>query len=105
MTVPAAERSEERTEAVIINGPRRGEIVLLPGEAFEFSPEEEALIDQMIASAERIAAMARNIAVETRRSRRSCGRPARTGSESPRGQFTMTVSGSRPRRGPAPRLA
>ncbi len=59
MTVPA-----ERTEAVIINGPRRGEIVQLPADSLQLSPEEEALIDQMIASADRIAQMARSIAVE-----------------------------------------
>jgi hypothetical protein len=58
--------SAGRVEAVIISGPRRGEIVTLPEADLAFSAEDEALIEEMIASAHRMEAIARGMAEDTR---------------------------------------
>jgi hypothetical protein len=65
MSVPTSPPTEERIEAVIISGPRRGEIIELPAEAWNFTPEQEALLDEMIASANRMAETAQRMARET----------------------------------------
>jgi hypothetical protein len=55
-----------RVEAVIISGPRRGEIVTLPEGDVAFSVQDEALIEEMIASANRMEAIARGMVEGTR---------------------------------------
>jgi hypothetical protein len=64
MSVAAEPPTAEPTEAVIINGPLRGQIVELPASSIQFTPEQEALLDEMIASENRIAEMAQRIARE-----------------------------------------
>jgi hypothetical protein len=57
---------DERTEAVIISGPRRGQIVTLPINELTADMEVEALLDAMVSSAQRMAETARSMAEETR---------------------------------------
>ena len=64
MSVPAANPLEERTEAVIISGPRRGQIVELPSQEPQLTAEEEALLDAAVASALRIAAMVKDMSAQ-----------------------------------------
>ncbi len=55
MAIPAP-TAEERDEAVIISGPRKGEFITISrsGEA-AVPPEAEAMLEEMIATADRIA--------------------------------------------------
>ncbi|MBV9849575.1 MAG: hypothetical protein JO250_07795 [Armatimonadetes bacterium] len=66
MTV-AANPGTETVEAVIISGPRKGEFISIDPEAsdmLEMTPEVEALLDEMVAGAQRMAENARAAATE-----------------------------------------
>jgi hypothetical protein len=51
-------------EAVIISGPRRGEIITLSEGQMSLSAEEEAALDALIADAKRMAESARAARIE-----------------------------------------
>ncbi len=55
---------EERTEAVIISGPRKGEIIALSNNEVQLTPEESALLDQIVDRSRRMAASATAAASE-----------------------------------------
>jgi hypothetical protein len=55
---------EERTRAVIISGPRTGEIIHLPLEEPNLTPEEEALLDSAVRSFRRAAVSACHVTAE-----------------------------------------
>jgi len=57
----------EAVEAVIITGPDRGRIITLDPDDTLDSPEIEAMLDEMIACAKRMADSARRIADQTAR--------------------------------------
>ena len=44
----------EKPEAVIISGPRKGEIVTLDGNAPQISPDEDAMFDAAIAAVKKL---------------------------------------------------
>ncbi|MBI3910470.1 MAG: hypothetical protein HY320_05985 [Armatimonadetes bacterium] len=50
---------EGRTEAVIISGPRKGEIITLPSDVWSLTPEEEAALDSLAEGVRRMAEAAR----------------------------------------------
>jgi hypothetical protein len=45
----------ETIEAVIISGPRKGELITVPKSELELTPDEESLLNSMIADAQRAA--------------------------------------------------
>jgi hypothetical protein len=54
----------EPAEAVIISGPRKGEFIRLGELDPDLAPAEEALLDQLVEAAQRMAESARAAAVE-----------------------------------------
>lgn len=60
----ATPTTEERAEAVIISGPRKGEFITVPNGESELTPEAEALLDSLIADAQRMAESAQAAAAE-----------------------------------------
>jgi len=56
--------NEERTEAVIISGPRKGEFIVVSNGESELTLEEEALVNSLLADAQRLAESARAAAAE-----------------------------------------
>jgi hypothetical protein len=55
---------EECMEAVIISGTRKGELIQLPDGELELTPAEAALLDTLVADAQRMAESARAAAAE-----------------------------------------
>jgi hypothetical protein len=55
---------EEITEAVIISGSRKGEVIRLPGGETNLTPEELTLLDALAASANQLVESARAAAAE-----------------------------------------
>ena len=60
------QKPTDPVEAVIISGPRRGEIITLPESEYEFTPEEEALVDAMLESARRMEQTTREMLESSR---------------------------------------
>ena len=79
MSATAVEmQTQEPLEAVIISGPRKGEIITVPRQEMELSPAEEAVFDALAADFERVIASMRgfsgevaDLVQELRRIRRS----------------------------------
>jgi hypothetical protein len=54
----------EPVEAVIISGPRKGEMIILSGEEPQITPEEQRLLDFAVEQAAQLAESARAAAAE-----------------------------------------
>lgn len=57
---------EGREEAVVISGPRRGQIITVPEARFELTPEEDAMLDAVVDAMKRAAESARALSEEMR---------------------------------------
>jgi hypothetical protein len=63
---PATRRSDEIAEAVIISGPRKGEIIVLDGDGeLQVSPQVEAALDFCVKAAARAARSSKALRAES----------------------------------------